>query len=314
MAGESCDFPAMIELAPVAFPWRMLPLSCSMVVTGALVLARRSGTRIARAFFFLAVAYGLHWMFFFGGPPVQTYAWIAVFFCASLVMLPLILRAVLIFPRPAPPDGRIHAGRGCSASVDLLELIYGVPAAGSGLSRRLRRQRRLHHGAARGGDAEFPPRQCERPATAMAVLGTYLGTAPVLLADVAAAIAPPLWWLRSGRRRRIAIPLCVLIAIVRSLPRRRPADPATAVYSSCRWPWSRPPRCRRSRAPAAATTWIRAPCSSRSMIVAMCIVPASAGCGRAWSGSSARASRFARWGGESLRDLAAVVGPDGLWR
>jgi hypothetical protein len=31
-------------------------------------------------------------------PRLQSYAWVVVFFCASLVMLPLILRAVLIFP------------------------------------------------------------------------------------------------------------------------------------------------------------------------------------------------------------------------
>src|SRR5262245_50528723 len=32
-----------IELVPVAFPWRILPLCCALVATGALVLVRRRG-------------------------------------------------------------------------------------------------------------------------------------------------------------------------------------------------------------------------------------------------------------------------------
>ena len=110
--------PTTIRLIPVSFPWRILPLTCTLVVTAALVLTRRPGTRVARAFFLLAIAYGLHWTFFFGGPRLQTYAWVIVFFCASLVMLPL---------DPARGDGlsrpRSHrraagcrGGRGCSRS------------------------------------------------------------------------------------------------------------------------------------------------------------------------------------------------------
>ena len=87
----------------------MLPLTCTLVITAALVLARRPGMRIARAFFLLAIAYGLHWTFFFGGPRWQTYAWMVVFFCASPVMLPLILRAVLIFPAEVAPGRRAAA-------------------------------------------------------------------------------------------------------------------------------------------------------------------------------------------------------------
>ena len=67
-----------IWLVPVAFPWRMLPLTVALVGIGALVMVRRPGTRVARAFFLLGIAYALHWTFFFGGSRQQTYAWIAV--------------------------------------------------------------------------------------------------------------------------------------------------------------------------------------------------------------------------------------------
>ena len=49
------------------------------------------------------------------------------------------------------------------------------------------------------------------------VLGMYVGTVPVLLADVVAAVVPPLWWLHEvAVIAEIVIPLCVLIAIVRT--------------------------------------------------------------------------------------------------
>jgi class 3 adenylate cyclase len=315
---------ATIELAPVAFPWRMLPLSCSMVVTGALVLARRSGTRIGRAFFFLAIAYGLHWTFFFGGPPVQTYAWIVVFFCASLVMLPLILRAVLIFPaETAPPDGRIPRWPWLFGLFGPISLswIYGVPlppevgfravfvinvAFITALLAVVTRNFRRANASGR--------RQLK-----WVVLGTYLGTAPVLLADLAAAIAPPLWWLHEAAAvAEIAIPLCVLIAIVRSnfLDVDRLIT-ATAVYSVLSVLvvaalFTAVPQI--ARAASAATDLDPSTVQlALSVIVAMCIVP-----GQRWLRPRVERLLFRerhalRAGVENLlRDLAAAIGPDQL--
>ncbi len=49
------------------------------------------------------------------------------------------------------------------------------------------------------------------------VLGMYVGTAPVLLTDVVAAIEPSLWWLHEvAVIAEICVPVCMLIAIVRS--------------------------------------------------------------------------------------------------
>lgn len=211
-----------IALIPVAFPWRILPLTLTLAVTGALVLLRRPGSRIARAFFLLAVAYGLHWMFFFGGPPRQTYAWIVIFFCASLLMLPMILRAVLIFPAEiAPADGRTPRWPWFFAVFGPISLswIYGVPLSPevgfravflvnvvfivtvlAVLTRNFRRA------------SPMGRRQLK-----WVVLGMYVGTVPVLLADVAAALEPALWWAHEvAVIAEILIPLCVLVAIVRA--------------------------------------------------------------------------------------------------
>src|SRR5690606_25896388 len=49
------------------------------------------------------------------------------------------------------------------------------------------------------------------------LLGIYVGTVPVLLTDVVAALEPALWWLHEvAVMAEIVIPLCVLVAIVRT--------------------------------------------------------------------------------------------------
>ena len=183
---------------------------------------RRPGTRIARSFFLLAIAYGLHWTFFFGGPRWQTELWVVVFLCASLVMLPLILRALLVFPSEvAPAGGRMPWWPWLFALFGPISLswVFGVPmppAAGFRaafsvnvvfivtalviLTRNYRRAGALGR------------RQLK-----WVVLGMYVGTVPVLLADVVAAVVPPLLWLHEvAAMAEIVIPLSVLIAIVRA--------------------------------------------------------------------------------------------------
>lgn len=211
-----------IALQPVAYPWRILPLSATLVLTAVLVLARRPDTPLARAFLLLAVAYGLHWTFFFGGPRWQTYAWVGVFGVASLVMLPLVLRAALLFPPEiAPLGGRLPRWPWLFAVFAPISLswTFGIglpPALGWRgafavniafiatllivLTRNFRRAGALGR------------RQLK-----WVVLGMYVGTMPVLLADVVAAAVPALWWLHEPAViAEILIPLSVLIAIVRA--------------------------------------------------------------------------------------------------
>src|SRR5581483_2686237 len=225
-------------LVPVAFPWRILPLTAMLVLTGALVLARRPGTRVARAFFLLAVAYGVHWTFFFGGSRAQTEAWTVVFFCASSVMLPLILRALLVFPADvAPAPARLPWWPWLFALFGPISTswVFGVPfppALGfravfaanvafivtvlAVLTRSFRRA-----GAVGRRQLKW------------VVLGTYVGTVPVLVADAVAAVRPALWWLHDAAViAELCIPLSVVVAIVWSnfLDVDR-LIPGTAVYS-----------------------------------------------------------------------------------
>ena len=175
----------------------------------ALVLLRRGEHRIARAVLPARRSpSGLHWTFFFGGPRWQTYAWAVVFFCASLVMLPLILRAALIFPR----RGRA-AGSGCRAWPWLfavfgplsLELdLRRAVAPDASFRAALYRQRRLHRDAARGADAQLPPRRPDRAAPAqVGDARDVRRPVPLLLTDVVAAVdAAALVAARAGRDRR----------------------------------------------------------------------------------------------------------------
>ncbi len=210
-----------MTLIPVAYPWRMLPLTCTLVFTAALVLVRRRRSRIARSFFLLAIAYGLHWTFFFGGAPWQTFAWVVVFFGASLVMWPLILRAVLVFPAEVAPAGGLPWWPWLFAIFGPISTswVFGVPLPPETgfraafavnvafivtllvvLTRNFRRAGPLGR------------RQLK-----WVVLGMYVGTVPVLLADVVAAVAPSLVWLHElAAIAEIAIPLSVLIAVVRA--------------------------------------------------------------------------------------------------
>jgi len=209
-----------IDLIPVAYPWRMLPLTCTLVLSAALVLLRRPGTRVARAYFLVAVAYALHWTFFFGGPLLQSAAWVAVFLCASTVMLPLMLRAALVFPAEVAPARLpwwpwLFALFGPVSS----SWIYGVPLPPEWgfravlalnvafiatllavLTRNFRRAGPLGR------------RQLE-----WVLLGMYLGTVPVLLADLVGAVEPSLWWLHEiAAIAEIVVPVCIVIAIVRT--------------------------------------------------------------------------------------------------
>ena len=208
-----------IPLVRARFPWRMLPLACALVVTAALVLLKRGDTRVARPFFLAATAFATHWTFFFGGPRWQTYAWVVVFLASSAVMLPLVLRAALIFPPEAAP-ARLPRWPWLFAVFGPLALgwVFGVPFAPEAsvrgsflvnvafiatflgvLTRNYRRA------------GPIGRRQLK-----WMLLGMYVGLLPVLLADVVVAVNPALSWVHElAVMAEVAIPISILIAIVR---------------------------------------------------------------------------------------------------
>lgn len=218
-AGEHHE--TSLNLIPVAFPWRILLLALGCAVTAVLVLLRASGSRAARLFFLAGMAYSFHWTFFFGGPRMQTYAWVVVFLCSSLVNVPLILRAALIFPEEIVPTGMrmpvwpwLFAVFGPIAA----SWVFGVPLPPAIGLRAVfvanvvfiatllvlftRNYRRT---------GPVGRRQLK-----WVVYGFYIGAFPVLVTNVVTALDLSLWWLHElSMIAPILIPICLSIAILR---------------------------------------------------------------------------------------------------
>jgi len=211
----------IVPLNPFAFPWRTLFLTLGFAVTAVAVLVRRPGVRVARAFFLAGMTYSFHWTFFAGGPRWQTYVWIIVLGLSTLAMFPLLLRFVLLLPEElAPPGTRLPRWPWLFAvfGPSLTSRVFGVPwppafglraelvvtvafllALLTILTRNFRRAGPLGR------------RQLK-----WVVYGLYIGTAPLLIADVVIGLYPAVWWLHESATVFTAfIPLCLLIAIVR---------------------------------------------------------------------------------------------------
>lgn len=210
-----------LALTPLPFPWRAIPVTVGFVIAGSLVLLRRRGSTIGRTFFVAALVYGIHWTFFFGGRPDVTYAWLAVFGGSSLVLYPLMLWPMFVILRdngagpertplwiwafsifgpvstgwvlgiPFPPILALQSTFAITAlwlATVLIVLTLGYRRA------RPRGRRQLR----------------------WIVLGMYLGTAPLLAADLVSAMRPELWWIRDvANLATVLIPVCFFVAIVR---------------------------------------------------------------------------------------------------
>jgi class 3 adenylate cyclase len=209
-----------LGLTPVGFPWRTLPLTLALVVTGVLVLLRRPGDAGSRAFFLAATVFSIHWTFFFGGPRAFTWAWAVVFALASLVAFPLVLRAAMLFPAEAAVRGRLPAWPWAFAVFGPISTswVFGVPLPPAiGLrgafvvnvvfiATLLAVLTRNYHRSGAIG----------RRQVRWVLIGFYLGTVPVAFTDVVAGFAPGLWWLHDvGMIAEVAIPICCFIAIDR---------------------------------------------------------------------------------------------------
>ena len=215
------QYESFLRLTPVAVPWRILLLTLGLVVTGILVLFRTSGSYAARAFFLAVMFYSLHWTYFFGESRVQTYVWIVIFLCSSVVMFPLILRAVLIFPEEIVPTGmRMPAWPWIFTIFGLFTAswVFGVPFSSALglravfvinmlflttllvlLTRNFRRA------------GPVGRRQLK-----WVIYGFYVGILPVLATNVVTAFAPSLWWLYEiSMVAHVLIPICLCIAIIR---------------------------------------------------------------------------------------------------
>jgi hypothetical protein len=214
---------AWLNLSPLASSWGMAPVTFAFAAMAVFVLLRVPGSRLARTFFVTCLTYSLQWTVFYGGPFLQTYAWAVVDSYSSLVMFPLMLRVLFLFPEELAPSGArmplwpwlfgiispistslrfgvpvlppIFALRAYFAVTALFLIVLLVV-----LTRLFRRT------------GPFGRRQLK-----WVVYGLYVGSAPVLVADVLTTFSPSLWRVHDvAIIALVLIPLCVLIAIVRA--------------------------------------------------------------------------------------------------
>jgi class 3 adenylate cyclase len=210
-----------LQLTPVDFPWRSAPITIAFVVTGVLVLLRRAGTPLARAFFVAALLYSLHWTFFFGGPAWSSYAWLAVFFAASTLMFPLMLRPVFVFFREAQGDqGPLPRWPWLLSVFGPVSIswVIGWPIPPEIAFPAAFVLNVLWVGSLFWVLARSYPRigPLARRRVKWVVYGLFVGLAPVLATNLVIPVAQRLSWLHEvAVLAEALIPICIFIAIVR---------------------------------------------------------------------------------------------------
>jgi class 3 adenylate cyclase len=211
----------LLRLESVPFAWRFIPLTLAFAVVGVLVLLRLPGSPLARTFLLAALSFSFQWTFFFGGPRAQTYAWTAVLLASTLFTFPLILRVPMLFPpEVASESGRLPRWPWIFSILGPIAFtwVYGFP-----LPPAIAQQSLLLVNIAfivallavltrnflRCGP--IGRRQLK-----WVLYGIYVGTVPVLAADVVAALEPAAWWLHDlAVVAEVVIPISILIAILR---------------------------------------------------------------------------------------------------
>jgi hypothetical protein len=207
-------------LRPVGASWRLPLISLGFALPGFLVLWRRSGSRAARAAFLASVCFSLQWTFFFGGPPAQTYLWIAVFGLSALGLYPLMLQAVLAMPEesPATPSAPAWTWALSLYAVTAFSWVFGFPFSsqvgvrGSAALNALAPL--LVLGVVTRSYVRSGP--IGRRQLRWIVYGFYLGIVPVALGSLVPTAAPRWWWLHEILMSGVVLfPICFFIAIVR---------------------------------------------------------------------------------------------------
>jgi class 3 adenylate cyclase/glycopeptide antibiotics resistance protein len=212
---------ASFALRPVGEAWHLPLLSLGFAIPAVLVLLRRPGSRLVRVFAAASFCYALHWTFFFGGPPVQTALWLAVWFGSALFMFPLALQAIRAFP-----DGSAPRSRRADAwtwifglqALAVLSWVFGVPfSTATGL--RATTAGNVLVAAAMLALVTHNYRRSDavgRRQLKWVLYGFYVAALPVLLANLLPMATPRLWWLHEVAMSAVVLlPVCMLIAITR---------------------------------------------------------------------------------------------------
>lgn len=114
------------------FVWPMLPVSLVCTLTAVLLLFRAPASPMVRAVFQAFMCAAITYAGVFGGSRPETYASIVINNTTMVLLIPLIVRALLLFPHDVPPTGGwgrfgpwlfvVFGPMGASA-------LYGVPFA-----------------------------------------------------------------------------------------------------------------------------------------------------------------------------------------
>jgi hypothetical protein len=209
-----------MALRPVGASWRLPILSLGFALPGFLVLWRRSGSIAARAAFLGCVCFSLQWTFFFGGPPAQTYFWIAVFGISAIGLYPLMLQAVLAIPEDAAatPTRPTWTWAFALYAASAFSWVFGFPFSserGVRVSAALNALAPLFVlGLITRSYLRSGP--IGRRQLRWIVYGLYVGALPVAIGSFVSTAAPRWWWLHGVLMSSVVlVPVCFLVAIVR---------------------------------------------------------------------------------------------------
>jgi class 3 adenylate cyclase len=216
------ELAAELELRAIPLPWRTLILIVGCGISACIVLLRAGDSRAGRSYALAALFYSLHWMLLLGGPAWQTWLGLCLLIGGGMLNFAFAVRAVLLLPEYLAPRTRLGLAWPWLFTLEGLGLaswVFGVPLPGLAgqrivlassvaamlcmlviLARNLRR-------------AE----PAERRAIKWILYGFAVAFAPVVVAAAASAVEPGLWWLYElATVAPVLLPVCVLIAIVRS--------------------------------------------------------------------------------------------------
>ncbi len=96
-----------LQMQAYAQPWSRLPLMAALALVATFVLLRAPGTRHARLFFASIMLIAAAELPFYGGPRIQSYAYVALFNVALPIGLFLWFRWIIGFPEGVRPDKRL---------------------------------------------------------------------------------------------------------------------------------------------------------------------------------------------------------------
>jgi class 3 adenylate cyclase len=203
-------------------PWRDAVLAFGFAITAMLVLWRAPGSRMVRSFAAATLVWTLTLLRFQGPVVDQTYAYLAVRAIAGCLWAPLMVRAAFHFPEGAwPRDRRLPLWPWLFA---VLGLTWTSKWMGIPFSHEFGTRANPAVGILLIAAVLLIATRNYRWANALGrrqvrwvLLGAYVGTAPVLLGDVAAMIRPDLaeWW-HASQAFLIAIPVSIVIGVTRS--------------------------------------------------------------------------------------------------